>query len=371
MTDIDSSLSVEIVEVICQNLISEYEKDITDEGLPPWYLLPLLRVCKLWYNVCERYLYQHISLGRSFPGRLRSAEKIADELLLALERNSRHATLVEGLYLRCGSQVLHFRDARLVEVCPNLQHMALSVMRMDPLECEVFAKALVDKPLVTFSISSKYILQSVSFPIYDLMQGWPGIRKIDVRVGDGDVRLVGQVDSQNPDTDICCPKLQELSFECGHLHENDFTSLRVMSNSVTNLALNTVFSDTETLDAFCGCLNTLSPNLQMLKVGLEPRTSYYHSLSEALSSLTSLKVLFISDVYLDVDAISSLPHLRRLRYSPSSRSTNSELIMFRLARLLEDTDNFAALTSISFSDGHRVRREELHNVCRRRNIYLN
>lgn len=166
MTDIDSSLPVEIVEVICQNLISEYEKDITDEGLPPWYLLPLLRVCKLWYNVCERYLYQHISLGRSFPGRLQSAEKIADELLLALERNSRHATLVEKLNLRCGSQVLHVRDARLVEVCPNLQHVALSVLRMDPLECEVFAKALADKSLVTFSISSKYILQSVSFPIY-------------------------------------------------------------------------------------------------------------------------------------------------------------------------------------------------------------
>lgn len=128
MTDIDSSLPVEIVEIICQDLISEYEKDIADEGLPPWYLLPLLRVCKLWCNVCEKYLYQHIPLGRSFPGRLRSAEKIADELLLALERNSRHATLVEGLYLRCGSQVLHFRHARLVEVCPNLRHVALSVM---------------------------------------------------------------------------------------------------------------------------------------------------------------------------------------------------------------------------------------------------
>lgn len=123
-----------------------------------------------------------------------------------------------------------------------------------------------------------------------------------------------------------------------------------MSNSVTKLAINTVFSDTETLDAFCGCLNTLSPNLQMLKFNLEPRTSYSQHISEALASLTSLKALFIGDVYLDVDAISSLPHLRHLRYSPSSRSTNSELIMFRLARLLEDTDKFAAPTSISFSE---------------------
>lgn len=299
-----------------------------------------------------------------------TTEKITNELLLALESNSQHATLVEGLYLHCGSQVLHFRHARLVEVCTNLRHVALSVMRMDPLECEVFAKALAEKSLVTFSISSKYVLQSMSFPVYDLMQRWPEIRKIDVRVGDGDVRLVGQVDSQNPDTVIRCPKLQELSFECGCLHENDFTSLRVMSNSVTKLAINTVFSDTETLDAFCGCLNTLSPNLKMLKVGLEPRNSYYQPLSQALSSLTSLKTMFISDVYLDVDTISSLPHLRHLRYSPSSRSTNSELIMFRLARLLEDTEKFAAPTSISFSDGHRVRREELHNVCRRRNIRL-
>lgn len=323
------------------------------------------------YNVCERYLYQHIPLGRSFPGRLRSAEKIADELLLALERNSRHATLVEGLYLRCGSQVLHLRHARLVEVCPNLQHVALSVMRMDPLECEVFAKALADKSLVTFSVNSKYILQSVSFPIYNLMQRWPEIRKIDVRVGDGDVRLVGQVDSQNPDTVNRCPKLQELSFECGRLHENDFTSLRVMSNSVTNLAINTVSSDTETLDVFCGCLNTLSPNLQRLKVGLEPRASYYQPLSEALSSLKSLKVLLISDVYLDADAISNLPHLKHLRYSPRGLSTDPGLIMYRLARLLEDTDKFAALTGISFSHGHRVWSEELHNVCRRRNINLN
>lgn len=367
MTDIDSPLPVDIVEVICQDLISEYEKDMTDEGLPRWYILPLLRVCKLWCNVCEKYLYQHIPLGRSFPGRLRSVEKIPDELLLALEGNSRHATLVEGLYLHCGSQVLHFRDARLVEVCPNLRHVALSVMRMDPLECEVFSKALADKSLVTFFISSKYILQSTSFPVYDLMQRWPEIRKIDVRVGDGDVRL----DSQNPDTVIRCPKLQELSFECGSLHQNDFTSFRVMCNSVTKLAINTVFLDTDTLDAFSGCLNTLSPNLQMLKFNLEPRTSYYEPISEVLAYLTSFKALFISNIYLDVDAISSLPHLRHLRYSPSSRSTNSELIMFRNARLLEDTDEFAALTSISFSDGHRVRREELHNVCRRRNIYLN
>lgn len=190
-----------------------------------------------------------------------------------------------------------------------------------------------------------------------------------MRVGDGDVRLVGQVDSQNPDTVIRCPKLQELSFECGCLHENDFTSLRVMSNSVTNLAINTVFSDTETLDASCGCLNALSPNLKMLKAGLEPRNSYYQPLSQALSSLTSLKTMFISDVYLDVDTISSLPHLKHLRYSPSSRSTNSE-IMFRLARLLEDADKFATLNSISYPDGHGIRSEELHNVCRRRNIRL-
>lgn len=48
MTDANSSLPVEILEVICEELILEYPKDARYDFLPRWFLLPLLRVCRLW-----------------------------------------------------------------------------------------------------------------------------------------------------------------------------------------------------------------------------------------------------------------------------------------------------------------------------------
>lgn len=44
----DSSLPVEILEFICEELIMEYTNEGGEEMLlPRWYLLPLLLVCKL------------------------------------------------------------------------------------------------------------------------------------------------------------------------------------------------------------------------------------------------------------------------------------------------------------------------------------
>lgn len=96
-------------------------------------------------------------------------------------------------------------------------------------------------------------------------------------------------------------------------------------------------------------------------------TPYYPPFSVTLSSLTNLETLFILDFHLDVDAISSLPHLKHLRTHYALRT---ESVVDRLACLLEDSNRFVALTEISCAGEQRIGSVELRDVCHRRNIEL-
>lgn len=88
-----------------------------------WFVVPLIRVCKEWYPFVERFLYQSISVGDKFPHRIsqiegesrdgestrmqessttdtnRNGRKVAEDLLVTMERNARVAALVKELRL--------------------------------------------------------------------------------------------------------------------------------------------------------------------------------------------------------------------------------------------------------------------------------
>lgn len=60
----NSSLPIEILESIIDDFILEYAYIARVRAfLPRWYLIPLLRVCRLWHAVTEKYLYRSIAVG--------------------------------------------------------------------------------------------------------------------------------------------------------------------------------------------------------------------------------------------------------------------------------------------------------------------
>lgn len=271
--------------------------------------------------------------------------------------------LVQELRIYWGYRSLHFANARLVKICPHLRHVDLQGRGIDPPEAESLSRALAQKSFVTICIVLKDYLRPPPFPILDLMQRWPGIRKISIT----STRLIGQADLQASEAINCCPELRELSLVSQSLREGNITSLRLTCSTVTHLEIGYVPSDAEALDELCRSLHAWSPTLECLRLYFHPMTPYYPPFSVTLSSLTNLETLFILDFHLDVDAISSLPHLKHLRTHYALRT---ESVVDRLACLLEDSNRFVALTEISCAGEQRIGSVELRDVCHRRNIEL-
>lgn len=249
--------------------------------------------------------------------------------------------LVQELRIYWGYRGLHFANARLVKICPHLRHVDLQGRGIDPPEAESLSRALAQKSFVTICIVLKDYLRPPPVPILDLMQRWPGIRKISI----SSTRLIGQADLQAFEAINYCPELRELSLISQSLREDNVTSLRLMCSVVTHLEIGYVPSDAEALDALCRSLHAWSPTLEWLWIYFHRTTPYNTPFSETLSSLTNLETLFILDFRLDVDAISSFPHLKHLR-------------------------TLYALTEVSCVGEQRLGSVELRDVCHRRNIKL-
>lgn len=347
--------------------------------LPRWYLLPLLLVCKLWHLVSVRYLYRSISLGSSFPYRwiqtiagpptlvsTRKPHMIAYSLLLALKRNSRFAMMVDELHILW--QLHHIDNISintlLVQICPNLRHVEIRAASSS--DTDSLSQALAKKSLVSLRISLRDNFERTSFPIFNLMQRWPKIRLIRVEESNGPRWQKQLHDSQAMDALYCCPELREVILTSDCLRESNLTSLRIMCSAVTKLAICVFYSDTEALDALCGCLRAWSPTLESLRVALEPTTSSHRPLSEALSSLMRLRDLQLRNLYVDVGAISSLPKLIQFGFI----APRSDAIMDRLATLLACPETFTALIEIACHGMNRGGSRKLQDVCQMRNIDL-
>lgn len=340
--------------------------------LPQWYLTPLLRVCKLWHVVSEKFLYRSISVGKKFTrgktrrigGRWevlasREGSEIAKELLEALLANPRLAMPIVELQLGVeGASSIRLvgwtqTNTHILHICPNLKQV--EIRGFQPSQINALTEVLKVKSLVSFRISPRDIdspdLKSpdfrdgVSLKLFELMQVWPKLQAINIE-GFPKFRERGQLsDDLASDASTCCPELCEIIFTNGFLRNNHLDALRSVCSGVKKLTVpvyRTLDSDA-VLDALCRCLRAWSPTLECFRLHIWTLNFPYHPLSQVLSSLRRLEELQIHKFEVDFDAISNLPQLKRLRYT----SIFADEALGRLASQLENPVKFPALRHIA------------------------
>lgn len=397
----NSALPVEILESIIEEIILHYKDAPSSMSrgikfLPQWYLTPLLRVCKLWHVVSERFLYQSISVGRKFTrgktrrigGRWevlppREGSEIAKELLEALLANPRLPALIEELQLGVEG-ASSFRsvgwtqtNARILHICTNLKQV--KIRGFHPSQMDALTEVLKEKSLVSFCISPRDIdapdlmspdfRDGVSLKLLELMQGWPKIQAINIE-GFPKFRERGQLsDDLASGASNCCPELREIIFTDGFLRDGHLDGLRSACSGVTKLMVPVYrTSDSDAvLDALCGCLRAWSPTLECFRLHIWTLDLPYRPLSQVLSSLWRLEELQIHKFEVDFDAISNLPQLKRLRYT----SIFADEALGRLASQLENPVKFPALRHIAtYANGSGRGERRLKDLSRKRNIEL-
>lgn len=354
----DSSLPFETVEAIIEDFLLEYKVTGQESArsirfLPRWYLVPLLRVCKLWHAVAERFLYRSISVGSRFPGaRVRQAYKIPRRLVTTLAANSRLAALVEELRLGIEDvtdrKSLDWtrRNIRILRICPNVKHVEIrgfNVSLQDAL-----TDVLKEKSLISFHITTQFLSGGRSYDIhslklFELMRRWPNLQSIIIN----GLKCITELDDldgvKTPDLPFRCPDLRNIvttgDLDCGKIEFLRY--LRGISGSIKFLDFPYVKSETE-LQTLCECLRSWSSTLDRLCLSMNIQDFSYLPLWEALSNLRSLRELRIYGWNLDIKfgSIATLPRLERLIFSPFSINQHERLIFIRY---LEDKEKFPAL----------------------------
>lgn len=382
----DSSLPFETVEAIIDDFLLEYkvtgqESASSIRFLPRWYLVPLLRVCKLWHAVAERFLYRSISVGSRFPGaRARQAYKIPRRLVTTLAANSRLAALVEELRLGIENvtdrKSLDWtrRNIRILRICPNVKHV--EIRGFNGFLQDALTDVLKEKSLTSFRITTQFLSGGQSYDvhslkIFELMRRWPNLQSIIIH-GLKCITLLDDLDGvKTPDLPFRCPDLRNIvttgGLDCGKI---DFLRyLRGITSSIKSLDCIHIKSGTE-LQTLCECLRSWSSTLEYLCLSMESEDISYLPLWEALSRLRSLRELRIYGYVSDFNfgSIASLPQLERLY---SSYLASQERILI-LTRYLEDKEKFPALKYLGTRT--RVLREDVYKEMERvlldRNIQL-
>lgn len=175
----------------------------------------------------------------------------------------------------------------------------------------------------------------------------------------------------------CCPRQCKVIFIGHPLFENDLKVLGNMCSRVKRLEVAVPGRRYEVLDALCDCLRTWSSTLEFFSLYIEPRNPPpqqplppYQPLSQVLSTLNGLRELVLIDMKLDMDAISELPRLERLK---GSQDIVDEDLM-RLSRHLRDAKKFPALNSVTIEknlfSNYGEGRRELDKSCAVREIDL-
>lgn len=351
--------------------------------LPQWYLVPLLQVCRMWHEVTEKYLYRSIAIGshmhhqspviegeirydrvvriqklhRTQPKR--SGQKIAENLLASLEMNTRLASLVETLWL--GLETVEYAvlfkkvvarfyrewtrtNISIIQICPNVNR--LEIRGFEQTMCDSLLSVLKEKSLVSFFISprnlSDYSISVLCWtPLFDAMQNWLNLRSITALHVAKDRRTINA--SQVPNW---CPELHDVIFKGSDPLRNKLEVFRTMCRGVTRLEIEL---NNESLDALCDCLCTWSSTLEYLSFHLYSYLrSPYLPLSDAFSTFIVLRELVLIDMRMDMDAISELPRLERLK---GSRDIINEDLM-RLSRHLRDAKKFPSLKSVAIEKAY-------------------
>lgn len=381
----NSSLPIEVLEIIIEDLISEYKEEDSSQLelvklLPRWYLTPLLRVCKLWYMVAERFLYRTISVGSGFHysqsgKQARQGAYFAKEVLEALMANPRQAALVEGLRLGIDQEWLEWAqtNTRILQLCPNVKHV--EIHGVHPSEQATLTEVLKAKSLVSFRITTRLLLflpylppEGHALDLFTLMQRWSRLRSINVEGFRDFTEWNEPRGDETSGPPYNCPELQEITVD-GEFDTGDVTfvrSLCLMAGRTTTLSLSMVLrlDGGDTLEPLCRCIGAWPGSLDQLRLKLwiqdfsRPTTTWV-----ALSSLHAIRELLINGMVLDIAAIASLPRLERLEIGPNTS------IRVSFASYLEDTKNFVALKHIRwYRPFNNAFYEEMKVACLSRGI---
>lgn len=411
----DISFPTETLDTIIEILISECTEPKTkyQRFVPRWYLTPLLRVCKLWYSICAKYLYESIAVGSDAPfdfpvegenryawlerrrarisqatQRFRKGHEVAEDLYRTLATNSGLTASIRKLQL--GTEIVcdspkypgclpptipkpkwTQTNICILRLCPNVEHV--EICGFDNSELDGLVDVLKEKSLISFSISTRYLSvarweEGGSFRrILDMMQKWPRLRSIRVdtfRKGDSaEVLDTSHISG-------CCPDLREIVITRSVLHASDFTALRAMCSGgvakLTLMAFGPRGGDGDAaVDALSECLRAWSPTLEYFKLDVLDHGVLVKPLDEALSTLGELRELQMHMKKLEYMSISKLPRLERL----ACRSFHSEEELNTLSSDLEDMRRFPSINHIILQFGWEFP-NKLQSVCRRRSIRL-
>lgn len=250
----NSSLPIEILDIIIRSLISEISKRIENRKFIPyrqWHLAPLLHVSKLSHEVTERHVYSYISIGKSFPQAtyeeslevVRDGFEVLRKLLTTLTSNPRLALLVEELHLGVENADHPERSditVPILRICLNLKQVDLCGFHPD--ELDTMTEVLKEKSLVSFCIaacppSSPLQRKGSPFRLFELIRRWPKLRALNV---DGFKELKDSSGFHFSSSTSRCSELQTIGIATpnGHdLRNIDFTSLSVMCGHVTLLSV--------------------------------------------------------------------------------------------------------------------------------------
>lgn len=414
------SLPTEIVELILEDFILEHSMDRIDFGFidfnPQYYLTPLLRVCRLWNEVAEKYLYRSIAVGSKVrPLQLsringesifeywkrkallyedvyskRDGHEFAERLLATLTSRPRLAALVKTLQLSIQltnddeeSPEWTRTNIRILQLCRNVENV--EIRGFDHTELGLLVDVLKEKSLVSFCISKPSLpyagpctRRRVAFlsQILGMMGKWSRLQRIRVEEFLDDERSEDSLSMDTAQSSEWCPELQEIIFRGTSLFDFEFRALRSTSYGVTKLSVSLYGKRVgergdAAIDGLCECLRKWSSTLEYLKLdALEYRIAS-QALTEAITGLRSLRELQVATLRLQLASISQLPQLIRFGC----------LLMYPLAELeslLEDSSRFPSITLIALllSGGsdrfyHKDRFEnQIKGMCTRRKIRL-
>lgn len=366
-------LPPEILGIIIEATISEHAgvgRRNEDDLLPAWFLVPLLRVCKAWYPLVEQHLYRSISVGDKFPHRIaeikderttgetsvrvrnppktdnknRSGRKIAEDLLLTLERNARLAGLVRELRLGVDSEPwsepanaeLTRMSTRILKLCPNVGQVM--IRDFDRSESDAVVAALKEKTLVSFC-SSHWDPCLDSSQILQLMQNWTQLRHIEIMEQWSSSKFSRELLAFDTTVPTLCPNLHTLILRDGHI------------------------TDDVMLSALIKHFSAWSSTLVCIKLNIRNNGPVNQHFPKAFSSLKCLRQLQAYGMELDMATLSDLPRLEILAFDGFDKQVES------LIKCLENMDKFTVLNLVSIMYGcHLEVLERLEDVCSGRKI---
>lgn len=357
--------------------------------VPRGYLTPLLRVSKQWYANIVKHLYGSIAVGSST--RMRGRE-IAKALCKTLEANSGLAALVKRLQLGIESRDhMDHRDltetnTRILQLCPNVVHVEIRGGKLN-----VLSRVLVEKQLISFSMSSWCLADRIDrdsgiscggarvSEVLDLVQNWPGIRRIQLEGIEDHTDWV-PLDTYKYRT---CPELREISMMGMWLRPLSYAALQsICGAAVTRLSI--CVRDHQ-IPALCEFLRAWSATLTHFRLKIFDAFSYPKlglPLMEAIATLTELRVLELGGMEvggcaLDYSGISSLTRLVRIYcfplYDRRGKYDKERKYVQQLSTVLEDSEKLPSLTYIGGNlefNKHAQSHPHFRDICRRREIQI-